>query len=139
MLWEEIRSKHALALHALHLHYICVILSTRLSSCFAVSLSHFPGINLTAKGSHGSSWLSSEPPWRMSKDALEDGRDSAERACTHLACAAEHCLQQHRYQMTQPCARKWELYEQCVAEQRARLADKSSRSTAALAGKAAGT
>ncbi len=57
----------------------------------------------------------------MMPPPIEDGRDAAERRCTPLACATEHCLQQHKYQMTPPCEAKWALYTACVAEWREKL------------------
>lgn len=56
-----------------------------------------------------------------SPQALVDGRDAAERKCTHLACAFEHCFQQHKYQMAPACEAKLKQYNECVAEWRAKL------------------
>jgi hypothetical protein len=77
----------------------------------------------------------SRPARAMSK-TLEDGRDAAERQCTKLACAFEHCFQQHKYKMAPPCEAKWKEYETCVADTRRRLAEASQ---SAAAGKGKGT
>lgn len=54
-------------------------------------------------------------------DKYPDGRDAAERRCTPLACAFEHCVHQHKYQVAPACQEKIELYEQCVKAERDRL------------------
>lgn len=64
----------------------------------------------------------------MPDNNLTDGRDSAERHCTRLACAVEHCLQQHKYILTPACQQKLDSYNTCVKETRAALAAKKADS-----------
>lgn len=59
---------------------------------------------------------------------LTDGRYDYEKQCTPLACAFEHCFQQHKYQMVPACVTKLNLYNECVELAKSKQKEKQSGS-----------
>ena len=69
-----------------------------------------------------STGTSSQTSTTVSSSKIEmDGRYNYEKQCTPLACAFEHCFQQHKYQMVPACSAKLDLYTKCVDEAKQNL------------------